>query len=772
MRKSLFIICLLFPILALSTEYRLQFFDDRDGLSHWHTSRIRQDSTGFMWIATWNGLNRFDGNRFVSFKTNPGDSISTPSDKIRRIELTEHNNLICVVEDSLYLFNTHTCQFDTLPGTIKEELNHLYSVRHDPDLSIPKDIYTQLGNLTLRNIRHDYVDKDDNHWLVDDHGLYIASPVVDRGQRINHDEVRCMQQMSDGEIWMSLRYTNKVKVYDSTLQLKRTVDFGKPVYCIWETEPGHIWLGTKPGGLIELKNGHLREYANVRNVYSITEDSRGELWIATYGFGLWHGAGENFAQVPGTENLFIRRLLITEEGTLFAATTSGLLVYDCDSLLLLQREAANPSSLSSNAVMCIAHIDESLYIGTEGGGLNRIGMYDIRNRHWEFEHTTTQNGLYSDIIYEITSYNDSLLLLQGNSSLTLMNRRDGHITHFESSFFNYPNDQRLIMGEVPPLRLNDSVFLLAPADGVMRIATTDLTSDKRLVRIAISAIQKSQGAINYAADTTTQVQLNANERAIRLWYAALDYRNCGNILYSTRFYRKSEHAPEWSAASSTGEIYIPDLQPGEYILEICSTNAYRQWQNNVRSIAIIVEPTFLESTLGRTFILFVVLLIILILTITLLHIRSLKQKRQEALEAYLDIQERLVALQNSRETQGVPLPEVMVAGYLNKNEQFLQALTAFMETNMGNADISVDDLMTTTGMSRSSLNRKMHELFNLSPKDFLQEARIKHACSLLKQTDLSVKEVAYACGFSNPHYFATCFKASTKLTPSEFRGIG
>ena len=117
----------------------------------------------------------------------------------------------------------------------------------------------------------------------------------------------------------------------------------------------------------------------------------------------------------------------------------------------------------------------------------------------------------------------------------------------------------------------------------------------------------------------------------------------------------------------------------------------------------------------------------------------------------------------------MPLPEVMVAGYLNKNEQFLQTLTAFMETNMGNEDIGVDDLLTATGMSRSSLNRKMHELFNLSPKDFLQEARIKHACSLLRQTDLSVKEIAYSCGFSNPHYFATCFKSSTGFTPSEFR---
>ena len=173
--------------------------------------------------------------------------------------------------------------------------------------------------------------------------------------------------------------------------------------------------------------------------------------------------------------------------------------------------------------------------------------------------------------------------------------------------------------------------------------------------------------------------------------------------------------------------------------------------------------------MGRGLIISFVLILVIGLTIILFRMREHKRKRQEALDAYLNIQERLAALQNNKDTQTFPVPEVMVAGYLSQNEQFIQSLTAFMETNMGNTDISVDDLMNATGMSRSSLNRKMHELFNLSPKDFLQAARIKHACSLLKQTDMSVKEVAYACGFNNPHYFATCFKNTTGMTPSEYR---
>ena len=306
----------------------------------------------------------------------------------------------------------------------------------------------------------------------------------------------------------------------------------------------------------------------------------------------------------------------------------------------------------------------------------------------------------------------------------------------------------------------------------MLLNRADLQPETKPVRIAISALQRSNGPMEYGVDTVSRIVLSPKERSLGVWFSALDFRNCGAVLYRYRFDKVDAQEVPWSAASSVAEIQLPDLHPGEYILDICSTNAYQQWQNNVRRLTIIVQPTFMESALGQTLVLFGAFAALLTIIISLLHMRALKKKRKEALEAYLDVQERLVQMTNDKSpiTNGTyKVPEVMVAGYLNKNEQFLQTLTAFMETNMGNVDITVDDLIAATGMSRSSLNRKMHELFNLSPKDFLQEARIKHACSLLKQTDLSVKEIAYSCGFSNPHYFATSFKATTGLTPSEYR---
>ena len=768
MRRLVIILSLFtFHLSLWATEYRLRFFDDRNGLSHWLTSHVVQDSTGMVWIATWNGLNRFDGTRFVSFKTRPGDSICTPSDKFRHIKLTPDNNLYCLVEDSLFLFNTRACTFDTLSAAQRAEVKERLRANHDPNYR-RKDLSFQTATIRLDNIRYKYVDQAENIWLIDEHGLYIATPVIPHGQRIGEEEVRYMAKVSNGEIWAAGRYTNQVKIYDSTLHVIRTEDFGAPVYCIRESTDGSIWLGTKPGALIEIHGQQRCIYPNVRNAYDILPDEQG-LWVATYGFGLWVRKHSEFEQVPGTEGMYIRRLLKSTDGTLFAATTIGLLEVRNGQISLHQRETGNSHSLSSNAVMCLAEHSGTLFIGTEGGGLNSIRLSDIQAGKWSFEHLTTKDGLASDIVYEIMSWNDSTLLLQGNNALSLFHTHTFRMVNFESAFFNYTGNEHLILGEVPPLNLGNAHILVAPHDGLMLLNRADLQPETKPVRIAISALQRSNGPMEYGVDTVSRIVLSPKERSLGVWFSALDFRNCGAVLYRYRFDKVDAQEAPWNAASSVAEIQLPDLHPGEYILDICSTNAYQQWQNNVRRLTIIVQPTFMESTLGKTLVLFGAFAALLTIIISLLHMRALKKKRKEALEAYLDVQERLVALQNRQDTQQAPLPEVMVAGYLNKNEQFLQTLTAFMETNMGNVDINVDDLMEATGMSRSSLNRKMHELFNLSPKDFLQEARIKHACSLLQQTDLSVKEVAYACGFSNPQYFATSFKTSTGLTPSAFR---
>ena len=99
----------------------------------------------------------------------------------------------------------------------------------------------------------------------------------------------------------------------------------------------------------------------------------------------------------------------------------------------------------------------------------------------------------------------------------------------------------------------------------------------------------------------------------------------------------------------------------------------------------------------------------------------------------------------------------------------MRRIMAFIEENIGNGDASVGDMAAAAATSRSGLQRKLKQTMGITPQDLLREARIKHACQLLRQTTKTVVEVAYACGFSDPKYFTRCFKKFYGMTPREFQ---
>ncbi|WP_228852983.1 hybrid sensor histidine kinase/response regulator transcription factor [Aegicerativicinus sediminis] len=107
--------------------------------------------------------------------------------------------------------------------------------------------------------------------------------------------------------------------------------------------------------------------------------------------------------------------------------------------------------------------------------------------------------------------------------------------------------------------------------------------------------------------------------------------------------------------------------------------------------------------------------------------------------------------------------------YRNKQDQeFLQNLEETVLENLSDNNYSVIDLSKSFGMSRTSLYMKLKNLVDLSPQDFIIHTKLKHAKSLLVKGELSIKEVAYASGFSNPKYFSTAFKKFYNTTPSNF----
>lgn len=106
----------------------------------------------------------------------------------------------------------------------------------------------------------------------------------------------------------------------------------------------------------------------------------------------------------------------------------------------------------------------------------------------------------------------------------------------------------------------------------------------------------------------------------------------------------------------------------------------------------------------------------------------------------------------------------------NKTEKrFLNELTARIEAHIADPEFGVEKLSTDMGMSRVQLYRKVQALLQMNVNDYITEIRINKAKALLRDTNKSIADVAYATGFNSPAYFTTLFRQKQNQTPSEFR---
>ncbi len=99
----------------------------------------------------------------------------------------------------------------------------------------------------------------------------------------------------------------------------------------------------------------------------------------------------------------------------------------------------------------------------------------------------------------------------------------------------------------------------------------------------------------------------------------------------------------------------------------------------------------------------------------------------------------------------------------------LSQVIQMMETNI-EEPISPSVLARDVGMSTRQLERLFRRYLNRSPKRYYMELRLQKARNLLMQTDMSVINVALACGFASPSHFSKCYRAHYDTTPYRERG--
>ena len=107
-------------------------------------------------------------------------------------------------------------------------------------------------------------------------------------------------------------------------------------------------------------------------------------------------------------------------------------------------------------------------------------------------------------------------------------------------------------------------------------------------------------------------------------------------------------------------------------------------------------------------------------------------------------------------------------GQLSGNA-ILRLCTDLMEEKYLDSQLTIDKICKTVSVSRSGLQRLFNEYFKLSPKQYLLNLRMNKAVGLLMENGLSVKEIAFACGFSDEKYFSRAFKKRYGYPPSQLQ---
>lgn len=104
----------------------------------------------------------------------------------------------------------------------------------------------------------------------------------------------------------------------------------------------------------------------------------------------------------------------------------------------------------------------------------------------------------------------------------------------------------------------------------------------------------------------------------------------------------------------------------------------------------------------------------------------------------------------------------------SEDEKFVNRVTNFVKENYRNPDLSIDDIVSEVGCSKSMLHKKMQSVMGQAPGNFIRTYRLNIAREMLanKAGGLNVSQVAYEVGFNDPKYFSRCFAKAFGYPPS------
>lgn len=124
---------------------------------------------------------------------------------------------------------------------------------------------------------------------------------------------------------------------------------------------------------------------------------------------------------------------------------------------------------------------------------------------------------------------------------------------------------------------------------------------------------------------------------------------------------------------------------------------------------------------------------------------------------------------SANDSSGKIRPELKHVEITPLDKRLVDKATNYIDDNISDSSINVEAMAKAMGMSRVQLYKKLLSITGSTPTEFIRQIRLRRAEQLLRESQMSVSEVAYKVGFNNPRYFSKYFKEMYGVMPSQYK---
>jgi signal transduction histidine kinase/ligand-binding sensor domain-containing protein len=464
-KAALLAFFLLLPVVSpCRAQYRSEVWTADAGLPQNIMRGVGQTPDKYLWIATLDGLARFDGVHFTVF--NKSNTPGIVSNRFESLHNGENGDLWLSTEGGR-ITRYHAGSFETygpaqgLPdqpvrAAYGDRAGHVWFLfdttiaRWDKRSGRFEEIALPNPKIPYKTIRWEA----GGFWGVDDNGLHLfidgsfktyplplwlpASSVWSlahersgtvwietadgRYVRLPSDPSRAIERPRDS---LNVSYTDRsgvVWAIHVSRHLARSLEFlssgqlnSVPFVQLYEDDENNLWLGTDGQGLHQIRKQFIQVYSKEqglvdRNVYPIYQDSSGAIWAGVWNTGLSRfkdGKLTNYTMADGLPNALVSALGENREGRMLIATHGGLVRFENGKLV---RDTG--PSLPEDAVIQVVHLSKS---GTMWFGTSK-GLVSYTNGACNV--LTKKDGLATDDVRVILEDSDRTLWVAGYGGLT------------------------------------------------------------------------------------------------------------------------------------------------------------------------------------------------------------------------------------------------------------------------------------------------------------------------------------------------------------------